>query len=517
VRIYRDGRKTVVKSRLIGADGEDETVEWDEDVLYAEPGTVNTLEVKKYESGDNEGVASSRPHATDINQASEIEHVMSVFAEALRKLPDELSQAYVFTGLLGYGGNGFVGEAVSRADASKVAVKFISKRRVDVDSIVPYDKVPCGIPLEADILRRCQHPNIVAFHGIFADEEYYYLVMARAGKLTWKLDGRCGAGETPSSASSASPSPKTPVPDPALSASVSVKPLTPRSVTTVHWLSSSACVPPSTTPHRRSFLDRLDSGVYRRPTNPTHGRIFSSMHSFPRQHLRGSVASIYPNVSPNLPQILAVTSIFSSSQSPSDSLIASSSPTSPTHSQPAPMVASRPAAGLLLGRTSQRSVSSLTRPRRSHEGDLYEFLAMYGKTPLCVIRHIVLQLVTAYKTLLSAGFLYLDFRSENILIDDALHITLVDFGMSQPKIVTDAEVFVQYGTIEASAPEIIAGNGYTGEEADVWALGLVIFLVCSGGEEAFGGAPWKTGFEIAWPSDMDVGECLFGLGKQLIV
>ncbi|KAJ3245894.1 hypothetical protein HK104_007929, partial [Borealophlyctis nickersoniae] len=46
--------------------------------------------------------------------ADEMDLVMRVFANELLTLPEELSKRYLFRGLLGYGGNGFVGEAVDR-------------------------------------------------------------------------------------------------------------------------------------------------------------------------------------------------------------------------------------------------------------------------------------------------------------------------------------------------------------------------------------------------------------------
>lgn len=45
--------------------------------------------------------------------------------------------------------------------------------------------------------------------------------------------------------------------------------------------------------------------------------------------------------------------------------------------------------------------------------------------------------------------------------------------------------FQRYGTIYMSAPEILTEHEFQGPEADVWALGLILFSMVSGGRDAF--------------------------------
>ncbi|KAJ3212965.1 Protein kinase [Dinochytrium kinnereticum] len=176
-----------------------------------------------------------------------------------------------------------------------------------------------------------------------------------------------------------------------------------------------------------------------------------------------------------------------------------------------------PRASLSATEVAKRNSSSfvLTRPRHSHPGDLYDFVTMYGVTPPAVQRHIFRQLVSAYAAIRAQGFVYLDFRGENVLIDDDLAVKLVDFGMAQREIVPPSdELFLQYGTREASAPEVLRGEGYLGPEADIWALGLILFMIATGGDDAFKSESEALRGDIPFPSDLEE-DCRNLISKML--
>ncbi len=76
----------------------------------------------------------------------------------------------------GSGGSGFVCSAVQTGYENErgveVAVKFIFKSRLAETD----DASIKGEPVESFVLSRCVHPNIVAFHDLFEDREFWYLV-----------------------------------------------------------------------------------------------------------------------------------------------------------------------------------------------------------------------------------------------------------------------------------------------------------------------------------------------------
>ncbi|KAI8592906.1 kinase-like domain-containing protein [Geranomyces variabilis] len=327
---------------------------------------------------------------------------MQVFAKVLETIPPELSAQYLFTGLLGYGGNGFIAGALDRQTGAAVAVKFISKDRVPKGSLMVSDAFPgCSIPVEAEILRVAHHPNIVGFHALHVDDHFFMIVMEQVTNFLRNAAEQAGAP---------------------------------------------AALPVST----------------------------------------------------------------------EDAAILSDKVSSPSLPQP--------------------TLKNLTRPRHGHPGDLDEFLYMYGPLHPLIQRRLCNQLISAYAHLANAGIAYLDFRGENIIVDREFNVRLVDFGMSQfldspsadaPQrrrrwISRDSQQqqqqqqrFSVYGTRPFSAPEILTGNGYLGPEADIWALGIIFYLVATGGIDPFASVEHilsTSSTHLKWP----VGCTVAGPQKELI-
>ena len=80
--------------------------------------------------------------------------------------------------------------------------------------------------------------------------------------------------------------------------------------------------------------------------------------------------------------------------------------------------------------------------------------------------------------------LYRDIKPENLLIDEAGYLKIVDFGFA--KCLTEDTAYRTYtfcGTPDYIAPEMLSGSGYD-HGVDVWAIGVLIF------EMIFGYAPF---------------------------
>ena len=80
----------------------------------------------------------------------------------------------------------------------------------------------------------------------------------------------------------------------------------------------------------------------------------------------------------------------------------------------------------------------------------------------------------------SRGFVHLDLKHENILLDYVNHPKLADFGFT-----TDTHgqpVSVKSNTKEYGAPEVLSYDGrpYDGMKADIYSLGIVFYsaLTC---------------------------------------
>ncbi|TPX33452.1 hypothetical protein SmJEL517_g03659 [Synchytrium microbalum] len=385
----------------------------------------------------------------EMTAEEEAAQVFDVFEKACKQVPVSISSTYRFRGLLGWGGNAFVAEAQDINTSEYVAIKFIQKSRLDEMSLLE------GVPLEAVVLRAIQHPNIVAFRAIYSDDTYYYLIINRSEPLTWRLGQSTSEDVSPTEMLSLQPK------------SIKRYTATPR---------DSIVNEAATKIKRRSAYGSAQRASIILRQSPPRSSVMSDTVTPPRGSLSLEIAPVIPQPTPAIV----------------------SQPTAAIVSIPPIAAVSTPPAAAI-----ESTSSPLGRPRHSHQGDLIDFLTMFGKTPPRVIRHLVLQLVSAYQALLNAGYVYLDFRPENVLISDSLHLILVDFGMSQPILTNNDDLFSQYGTVEASAPEILAGKGYRGSEADIWAMGLVVYLICSGGESAFGSRGYRAGTNIEFPVDME--------------
>lgn len=68
-----------------------------------------------------------------------------------------------------------------------------------------------------------------------------------------------------------------------------------------------------------------------------------------------------------------------------------------------------------------------------------------------------------------------DIKLENILIDESSKtIKVIDFGFS---ICTGVKLKIFCGTPTYMAPEIVSKVDYCGKKADIWALGIVLYVL----------------------------------------
>jgi serine/threonine protein kinase len=87
------------------------------------------------------------------------------------------------------------------------------------------------------------------------------------------------------------------------------------------------------------------------------------------------------------------------------------------------------------------------------------------------------QIIKAVQHFHSKGICHRDLKPENILIDDSGNAKIIDFGFSS----SGKPYLTSYcGTPPFMCPEIVQKRPYSGIKADIWALGVMLFLMTNG-------------------------------------
>nr|KAJ3422691.1 hypothetical protein HK105_006929 [Polyrhizophydium stewartii] len=114
-------------------------------------------------------------------------------------------------------------------------------------------------------------------------------------------------------------------------------------------------------------------------------------------------------------------------------------------------------------------------------GEVFDYIAKHGRLddsgPEC--RRIFRQIVDAVAKCHEKNFVHRDLKLENILMTDDFTIKLIDFGFTRDY--TPTRLLDTYcGSSAYAAPEIVSGVKYSGPEADVWSLGIILYTLLCG-------------------------------------
>ena len=111
------------------------------------------------------------------------------------------------------------------------------------------------------------------------------------------------------------------------------------------------------------------------------------------------------------------------------------------------------------------------------EGQPLDELLSSGKTfPTAELRRIISQLCNAVEHLHRYGIIHRDVTPKNVILDENLHLTLIDFDISRKFSGNREQDTTLYGT-EGFAPPEQYGFRETGFTADIYALGVIMKLL----------------------------------------
>lgn len=115
-------------------------------------------------------------------------------------------------------------------------------------------------------------------------------------------------------------------------------------------------------------------------------------------------------------------------------------------------------------------------------GELFDYVANSGPFREDICKYYFKQILQGIHYIHSKGFSHRDLKPENILLDKFYDVKIVDFGFACPLEGRDGSGVnhSQIGTPGYMAPEILAKQPYQGQVVDLFALGVILFILYSG-------------------------------------
>lgn len=116
------------------------------------------------------------------------------------------------------------------------------------------------------------------------------------------------------------------------------------------------------------------------------------------------------------------------------------------------------------------------------QDELFDYIAKCGRFPADICRYLTKCIISAIEYLHEMGVTHRDLKPENILFDKDYVLKVSDFGLSTLLEGQDGDGFLytMIGTDGYRPPELELGQKYTGAQTDLFALGVIIFVMYSG-------------------------------------
>ncbi|KAG0200859.1 hypothetical protein BGX33_010734 [Mortierella sp. NVP41] len=147
--------------------------------------------------------------------------------------------------------------------------------------------------------------------------------------------------------------------------------------------------------------------------------------------------------------------------------------------------------------------------------DLFECIEHHSKFTETQARMIFKQIVECVHYLNSRGICHRDIKDENIVIDNDFRVKLIDFGSAVIIPKPQGKMFDRfYGTINYASPEILKGEKYRAESAEIWSLGILLYTILYG-EVPFNDPVQAISGPYIAPRVRSSGECLHLLNWML--
>ncbi|XP_052768135.1 testis-specific serine/threonine-protein kinase 1-like [Mya arenaria] len=112
-------------------------------------------------------------------------------------------------------------------------------------------------------------------------------------------------------------------------------------------------------------------------------------------------------------------------------------------------------------------------------GDLLEYIKLRGAIPDERAKQMFRQVASAISYLHNISIVHRDLKCENLLLDNQGNVKVTDFGFARNFMAGDiSKTFC--GSAAYAAPEILQGKPYNMPLHDVWAMGVILYIMVCG-------------------------------------
>ena len=114
----------------------------------------------------------------------------------------------------------------------------------------------------------------------------------------------------------------------------------------------------------------------------------------------------------------------------------------------------------------------------AERGDLLDYINSKKYLSEQVARQFFTDLVNGISKCHEMNVVHRDLKCENLLLDSQLRVKIADFGFARKHSGKNLETYC--GSFAYAAPEVILGDPYNGEKADIWSMGVILHAMVVG-------------------------------------
>lgn len=114
--------------------------------------------------------------------------------------------------------------------------------------------------------------------------------------------------------------------------------------------------------------------------------------------------------------------------------------------------------------------------------ELFDYIFSSGRFTEPIARYYFVQILNTLQYMHQQGIAHRDLKPENMLFDNQFNIKIADFGFAASTAGRDGSglLTTYLGSVPYMAPEIHLGKSYSGAGVDLFAVGIILFLILSG-------------------------------------